>query len=277
MTPIRCGAMNHVNAVIDDFDQTINFFTEVYGAQFLFDMPRDEWHACLIAIGRVIFQFFSPHDDLLHARFGPHYVGIEYTVPDVGEARDATNARGIRIARELGPAFHIHPLDAYGVSFEFFDHDFHAVSPPVPYLEPIRPIEFWRDDHPLGITGMNRYRMAVSDLEGAKRFLCEYVNGTVTYEVERQATQARAVGIELGDTVVELLSPIGSGPLEQFLARNGEGIRSVVFGTTSIEQARLHLASHGVELLPGDDEVSFAVRPADNAGLLFEFTEAPTG
>ena len=172
-------------------------------------MPRDEWHACLIAIGRVIFQLFSPHDDLLHARFGPHYVGIEYTVPDVGEARDATNARGIRIARELGPAFHVHPLDAYGVSFEFYDHDFHAVPSPVPYLEPIHPIEFWRDDHPLGITGLKRYRVVVSDLDGAKRFLCEYVDGTVTYEVERKATQARAVGIELGDTVVELLSPTG--------------------------------------------------------------------
>ncbi len=98
MTPIRCGAMNHVNAVIDDFEQTVDLFTEVYGAQFLIDMPREEWHACLIAIGRVIFQVFSPHDTLLHARFGPHYVGIEYTVPNVDEARDATNARGIRIA-----------------------------------------------------------------------------------------------------------------------------------------------------------------------------------
>ena len=176
-----------------------------------------------------------------------------------------------------GSAFHIHPLDAYGVSFEFYDHDFHAVPPPVPYLEPIHPIEFWRDDHPLGITGLKRYRVVVSDLDGAKRFLCEYVDGTVTYEVERKATQARAVGIELGDTVVELLSPTEDGPLERFLARNGDGIRSVVFGTTNVEQARSHFASHGVGLLPGDDEESFAVRPADNAGLLFEFTEAATG
>jgi hypothetical protein len=58
------------------------------------------------------------------------------------------------------------------------------------------------------------------------------------------------------------------------LARNGDGIRSVVFGTTNVERARSHFASHGVELLPGDDQESFAVRPADNAGLLFEFTEA---
>jgi hypothetical protein len=61
------------------------------------------------------------------------------------------------------------------------------------------------------------------------------------------------------------------------LARNGDGIRSVVFGTTKVEQARSHFASHGIELLRGDDEESFAVRPADNAGLLFEFTEAGTG
>jgi hypothetical protein len=273
MTPIRCGAMNHVNAVIDDFDETVGLFTELYGAQFLIDMPRDEWHACLIAIGRVIFQVFSPHDTLLHARFGPHYVGIEYTVPDVDEARKATNARGIRIARELGPAFHIHPLDAYGVSFEFYDHDFHAVPSPVPYDEPIHPIEFWRDNHPMGITGLERYRMVVSDLDGAKHFMGDYVDGTVIYEVERKAPKARAVGLQLGDTVVELLSPTEDGPLARFLARNGDGIRSVVFGVTDVDKARSHLTSHGVELLPGDDEESFAVRPADNLGLLFEFTE----
>lgn len=75
---------------------------------------------------------------------------------------------------------------------------------------------------------------------------------------------------------MELLSPTEQGPLERFLARNGDGIRSVVFGTTNVDQARSHFASHGVEILPGDDEESFAVRPVDNAGLLFEFTEAAT-
>ncbi len=268
VTPITCLHMNHLNAVVDGFDDSVGHFRDVYGAQLLLDMPREEWHACLIAIGGVIFELFAPHDDLLHARFGPHYIGVEYQTPDVERARQAVGSRGIRIVRELGAAFHVHPLDAFGVAFEFFDRNFHDVPSPVQYLEPIRLIE-----HPLGLTGLERYSVAVSDLDTARDFFQEFVDGQVAYEEDRPAVGAWAVGVRLGDTVVELLSPVGAGPIESHIARHGDGIRSVVFKVRDLEQARTHFAGRGVELQPGDADGTLAISPSANRGLLFEFAE----
>jgi catechol 2,3-dioxygenase-like lactoylglutathione lyase family enzyme len=269
MTPLRCLQMNHINAVVDSFDDSVAHFENVFGAQLLSDMPRDEWHACLITIGTVIFELFVPHDDLLHARFGPHYIGIEYVVPDVDEAREVVLARGMRIVRELGVAFHIHPLDSLGVAFEFYDRSFHH-DPPMPFLEPIKPMAYWRDEHPLGCTGLKRYSIAVSDMEAAARFLEDFVGAAVLYEEPRPAVGARAVGVAVGESVAELLMPVEEGAISRHLARYGEGIRSTVFGVRDLAQAESYLKGLGIRLQPGDTAGSVAVDPADNRGLLFE-------
>jgi catechol 2,3-dioxygenase-like lactoylglutathione lyase family enzyme len=264
--------MNHINAAVDGYDRSVAFFTQVYGAQLIADMPKDEWHACLMAVGGVIFEFFAPYDDLLHARFGPHYVGVEYQTTDVPYARERSAARGVRIIRELGPAFHVHPLDALGVAFEFFDESFHAQPPPIPFLEPLHAADRWRDGHPLGIIGLKRYSVAVADIDSATSFMREYVDGTVLYDQPRSAIAARAVGVQLGDTVVELLAPVGAGPLERHVAR-GEGIRSVVWQVQDLGRARSYFAGRQVELRPGDADDALAISPEDNCGLLFEFAE----
>jgi hypothetical protein len=49
--------MNHINAVVDGYDQSVARFRDLYGAQVVMDMPRAEWHACLIVFGgAVIFE-----------------------------------------------------------------------------------------------------------------------------------------------------------------------------------------------------------------------------
>jgi hypothetical protein len=84
---------------------------------------------------------------------------------------------------------------------------------------------------------------------------------------------ARAVGFTLADTVVELLSPVGPGPIERYLARYGDGIRSTVFSVRDLDQARRYFAEHGVMVHPGDAPDTLAIAPEDNLGLLFEFSE----
>jgi hypothetical protein len=78
--------------------------------------------------------------------------------------------------------------------------------------------------------------------------------------------------MSLGDTVVELIAPVGAGAIEGHVARWGDGIRSVVFKVRDLEQARSWLSGRGVALQPGDAEDALAVAPADNCGLLFELT-----
>ncbi len=269
MGPIRCLHMNHINAAIDDYDQTVAHMADLYGAQLIADMPRAEWHACLLAISGVIFEFFAPPDDLLHARFGPHYVGVEYQTTDVSLAREVSADRGVRIVRELGPAFHVHPLDALGISFEFFDRSFHDDPPPMTYLEPLRPAGDGRD-HPCGITGLARYSTVVGDMDAAVEFLTQYVDGTVVYQTARPAVAGRAVGLRLGDTVIEVLAPTGPGPIERHVAR-GEGIRAVVFEVEDLDRTREYLVARGVDVTAGDAEDTLAVPSPHNRGLAFEF------
>jgi hypothetical protein len=265
--------MNHINAVVDGFDDSVAHFRDLYGAQLISDMPRAEWHACLITIGRVIFELFAPHDDLLHARFGPHYIGIEYQVPDTSLARRAADARAMRIIRDLGVAFHTHPADGFGIALEFYDRSFHDEVPPTPFLEPIKPIEYWRDEHPLGCTGLKRYGVAVSDLDAAIKFFQDFTDATILYEASRPAAGARAVGLALGDTVAEFLTPVEDGPMGRFLARSGDGIRSTVLSVRDLQQAQRYFTEQRFTLRPGDAPDTLAIEPEDNRGLLFEFSE----
>ena len=269
---LECIHMNHINAMVEDFDEGVDHLCELFGAQMNLDLPGEHWHACLITIGGVMFEIFAPSEYLLNARFGPHYVGIEYQVPDADEARAEVLARGMRVIRELGVAIHVHPAEAFGVAWEFFGRSFHDDPPPVQYVEPLKPAEYWRQ-HPLGYTGLKRYGVAVADLDAATRFFEDFLGGTVIYEQARPAVGALAVGVDLGDTVAELISPIASGSIERYLARFGDGIRSTVFAVQDLNQARSYFTDRGVVLHPGDAPETFAIAPEDNLGLLFEFSE----
>jgi catechol 2,3-dioxygenase-like lactoylglutathione lyase family enzyme len=272
MSTLECLHMNHINAMVEDFDQGVEHLQSLYGAHFDMDLPGDQWHACLITIGGVMFEVFAPLQYLLHARFGPHYVGIEYQVTDVDGAREEVLARGMRVIRELGVAIHVHPAEAFGVAWELFGQSFHADPPPVTYIEPLKPASYWLE-HPLGYTGLKRYSVVVADLAAATAFAEGFLGATAAYEETRPAVAARAAGFTLGGTVVELLSPTGAGPIAQHLARYGDGIRSTVFGVRDLDRARDYFADRGVALHPGDAPGALAIAPEDNLGLLFEFAE----
>jgi catechol 2,3-dioxygenase-like lactoylglutathione lyase family enzyme/predicted enzyme related to lactoylglutathione lyase len=269
---LECLHMNHINAMVEDLDRGVAHLRDLYGAQFNRDLPGEHWHACLITIGGVMFELFAPSEYLLHARFGPHYVGVEYQVPDVDDVRAQVLARGMRVIRELGVAIHVHPAEAFGVAWEFYGHSFHDDPPPVEYVEPLKSPDYWRE-HPLGYRGLKRFSVAVSDLAAATTFFREFLGAAVLYEEARPVVAARAIGFTLDDTVAELISPIGSGPIEQHLARYGDGIRSTVFAVEDLDQVTRHFAERGVTLGPGDAPDTLMIAPEDNLGLLFEFSE----
>jgi hypothetical protein len=268
---ITCLHMNHINAVVEGFDESYVHFRDLYGAQFIAYLPQ--FDSCLVTMGTVIFELFTPTDYLVNARFGPYYVGLEYQVPDTAEARTTIRARGIRLLGDIGVAFHTHPADTFGIGIEIYHRNFHDEGPPRGYLEPIKPLEYWRDEHPLGLTGLKRYSVVVSNLEAATNFFQGFMNATIRYESPRPTIGAHAVGLGLADTVAELLTPTGDGIIERYLARYGDGIRSTVFSVRDLEQARSYFAGRGVTLQAGDAPDTLAIRPEDNRGLLFEFSE----
>jgi hypothetical protein len=268
-SPIRARRVEHLNIVHDDYDATVEHYRQVFGGLVVFDRLQPTWHACLMEVGGVLFEIFVPNEFFLHTRYGPHYLGVEYHVDDIAAVRDTLAARGIRIARDLEVAVHTHAADCHGVSLEFFDDSFHENDELLD--RPLQSATYWRDEHPLGCTGLQGYTVAVADLPTAVADFTAVLEHEVRYEVRRETTAGTAVGLEIGGAVLELVAPDGDGPLREHLQARGEGIRSTVFGVRDIDRARGYFAERDVELVPGTAPERLAIPAAQNRGVIFEF------
>jgi hypothetical protein len=269
--PIRALGVVHLNVVLEDFDETIAHYADLYGGTVVLDIPQPAWHACLMDVGHVLFELFVPHELFLHTRYGPHFLGVEYLVDDMEHVRQVVAARGIRIARDLDVALHTNASDCHGVSLEFYTDTF--VDNDDLLDTPMQPAAYWRDEHPIGFTGLRGFTVAVTDLTRALDDFTAVLDAEVRDEARRPAVSGTAVGLDVGGAVMELVAPDGDGPLERHLLAHSEGIRSVVFGVRDLDRARAHFARKGVELVPGTAPDALAVPPEQNLGVIFELTE----
>ena len=271
-TSIKPVLLNHMNLVLRDVAESTEHFRRCFDAEFMVDIPNPETHACLIEIGRVIFEIFTPRAWLLNARYGPHHIGVEYKA-DIAEVRAAVAERGIGIVRDIGLALHTDPADTLGVAFEFYDGDFHWRDWDALGGRQIHAAEYWRDEHPLGLTGLKCFTLAVHDLSAAQAFLESFLSAKPVYEAPRPAIAARAIGMQVADGIIELQMPEGAGELQHHLHRFGEGIRSTVFGVRDIAAVHRFLADRRVEFVAGAFESSLTVPAQANLGVIFEFAE----
>ncbi len=154
---------NHINAIVDGYEATIEHFRDRVGFTLDRRIPDsgDGTDACLMTLGGVMFEFFAPKErgergqGRLLARYGDHYVGIEYHVPDVTSAREFARESGIRIINDLGAAFFTYPGNSFGIAFEIYDGDFRQLA---------QPARYWETQHPLGLTGLARLSVAVESV-----------------------------------------------------------------------------------------------------------------
>ena len=286
-TSLALESLCHVNAIVEDYEGALDHFTRVVGAVLNFEVPDDgERRAFLFTLGDVIFELVVPGDpDAAEGRgqrlrlYGNHYDGLEYSVPDVSVARERCGELGVEIIADRGGFFYTASDDLHGISLEIFDQDWHELLSPESAVargwQPLPTADFWHHDHPLGLTGLARLSLAVHDLDRAVERFGTVGGARVLYATERASAAARAVGLQLGDTTLELLAPTGEGPVLTYLERCGERLRSTVFNVRSLEQAQAYLEGQGITMVEGDAEGSKALAPGENHGLRFELTEEP--
>jgi hypothetical protein len=266
--PVR---VNHMNVVLEDYDASVAHFRDLYGAEHLMDLRKPDVYAGIINIGDVLFELFVPPVYLLNARYGPHYVGVEYQA-NMTDVRRVLADRGIRIVRDADVALHTHPADCHGIAFEFIDMAFHDYEWPLVGGR-MKPPAYWRNEHPLGLAGLKGYTVAVADLDAARAFMETFLNAKVVYDALRPHIAAHAIGLKAGDAVIELLTPTGGGALQRHVSRHGEGIRSTIFAVRDLAQARGYFAARNIPVVDGAAPNSFAVPAEANFGLIFEFAE----
>jgi methylmalonyl-CoA epimerase len=126
--------------------------------------------------------------------------------------------------------------------------------------------------------------VAVEDLDAA----LELYEGTFGMPVAHRETVSEqgveAVLLDVGDTHVELLSPLGPDtPVGKFLERKGPGLHHVAYRVDDIDAALEQLRGQGVELIDSEprtgirnSRVAF-VHPKATGSVLTEIVEPAEG
>ena len=91
------------------------------------------------------------------------------------------------------------------------------------------------------------------------------------YAEDRPALGARAIGVPVADTVMELLQPTGPGVIADHLRDHGEGLRSTVLGARDMAAVRSWCADRALPLEAGSAADRLAVPAAANHGVMIEF------
>ncbi len=130
---------------------------------------------------------------------------------------------------------------------------------------------------------LNHVAIVVPDLAAARLTYSEALGATCSEPVDMPAHGVTTVFVELANTKIELLQPLGdASPVSRFLGRNpAGGLHHVCYEVDDIYAARDRLASRGARVL-GDGRprtgahgkpVLF-LHPKDFSGTLIELEQA---
>ena len=119
--------------------------------------------------------------------------------------------------------------------------------------------------------------IATEDAEGLAALFVELFEVEIAHEETFDGMEI--VFLDLGNGYFELLEPLESGPISDFLDRNGPGIHHLAVETDDAEAALERAREIGIELVdesprPGawGHSVAF-LHPRDTGGVLVEFVE----
>jgi len=142
-------------------------------------------------------------------------------------------------------------------------------------------VNLCRDENMIG--RLNHVAIAVQDLAKAVSVYRDRLGAAVSAAVPQPDHGVTTVFVNLPNTKIELLAPLGEGsPIAKFLERNADGgIHHVCYEVDDIFAARDRLAAQGARLL-GDGEPRIGahgkpvlfLHPKDFCGTLVELEQA---
>jgi hypothetical protein len=271
--------LGHANHVSNDYDATKRAYQQVFDGWFFREWAQPEHGTtnALITLSDTCIEVFSVTDpgSPLGRWAGRQGLGgwhsLEWTIPSQDEGDEILRQRSIRITdRAEGAYTYSHPRDCHGLCLELTEHHF-ADDPRDDPGHPRQPT-YWRDEQPLGVTGLACIRVSAADATVSAEWLADLTGTDVTYERARPGLGARAAGVALAGHTIEFVSPVGTGPIEAFLASGGERIYGLSYQVADLEGARAHLAKAGVAVSAGSHEACLEIDPAVTQGARFELT-----
>jgi methylmalonyl-CoA/ethylmalonyl-CoA epimerase len=130
---------------------------------------------------------------------------------------------------------------------------------------------------------LNHVAIAVKDLQAAAKIYRETLGAEVSAAVPQPAHGVTTIFINLPNTKIELLEPMGANsPIAKFLERNPDGgIHHICYEVEDIRKARDQMKAQGARVL-GDGEPKIGahgkpvlfLHPKDFFGTLVELEQA---
>jgi len=265
------------------------FFIDVFGAEIAYEMlvtPEAEAmgldrEESLMMIGDTMVipiapagggaKEGAPIGDMLRRSAAPgRWLGLALKTADLAAADAWLGAKGFR--RHYDPGMEAHYFliarrEVLGVRIEIIKQDL----PNDPRRDPAwRPAK-WRDEHPLGIEGLQSIGVSAPSLDAARAVFADKFEwpeiGTRTLPHD----EAECAAFHMGDTVIETMAGTSEASPVARHCREIQGIYCLTFKVKSAQAAADYLRGKGLTLV-GDTADRFAIAPEQAQGRLIYLT-----
>lgn len=266
------------------------FFQDVFGAETAYEMvitpetqgmglDREE---SLMMVGDTMLIPIAPAGagaaegapigDMLRRSAGPNrWLGLAIKVADLASADAWFRARGFKLHYDPGMEAHYFLIPRWqvlGVRLELIKQDLPNDPRITNGWNPMR----WRDEHPLGIEGLQAIGVSAPTLDEARTVFGQMLEWPEIGARHLAEDDADCVSFDMGDTVIEAMQGRDPAGAVATHARDVKGIYSLTFKVRDAAAAAAWLRGKGLTLLDeGADR--FAIAPEQAHGRLIRFTE----
>ncbi len=300
------GPIFHLIHITDNFWELNDWYHDIFSPiEFTTKMRTSDgkafptWNgekrdASLIDISDVCIEPISPSmmlegwDEMpigrFYNKFGRHWHSIAWYTNDnlalyrhlkANNIRFFFNGGGADSTREPTPdeALFTHPKDSCG-ALELMQGPRTDVLKDPRFL-PNYNLKQWSVDHPLGLERLAYVTLVVKDLDKAKKFYVDTLEGKLLVENDSDLTYTRSAFVAVGpQTIVELANPLEADSLAgKDFTKNGDVVHAVAFQVADLDRAEKYLGSKGIKTLARDDTTLLA-DPDTTFGAPFRFTTA---
>lgn len=215
----------------------------------------------------------SPLGNMLRRSAQPmRWIGVALKVADLKAADQRLRAAGFDLHYDPGMEDHYFIIarhQALGMRLEVLAQDL----PNDPRRDSAwRPVEA-RDEHPLGVEGLQAIGLSASSLDAAREVFTHRLGWPEIGTRHLPESAARCAAFFMGDTVLEVMVGEDDASPVATHARQIKGIYNLVFKVRDAAAAADYLRGRGFDLV-GDVQGRFAIAPEQAHGRLIWLTEA---
>ena len=214
----------------------------------------------------------SPTGQMLRRNAGSmRWLGVALKVADLKAAAAWFQGKDFKLHFDPGMEeiyFLVGRKQALGVRLEILAHDLPNDPRQKAGWNALR----WRDEHPLGIEGLQSIGVSAVTFAAARECFGERLELTELGQRDLPGEEADCVAFDLGDTVIEAMVPKGDESVLGWHANEVQGIYCLTFKVKRAAAAQAYLKAKGFELV-GDTATRFAIHPREAQERLIFFTE----